>query len=126
MEQQFSDSDGINLGGADGIVKEILDAGRDFNQQLARSRMSFEDGLDYAAIWRTGVTFRLPVIVMHASQAIIASIGEDGLARSEAVDALIGHRQKQANAERKKRGIFPFGGRSSNKSDSPQEVDQQP
>lgn len=123
MNEQFSDNDGMNLGGADGLIKEILDAGTDFTQQIARSGMSFEDLMDYASLWRTGITFRLPVLVTHAQQAIVASIGADRLARGEAIEAIIGHRQRQAQIEQKKRKFLNFGNRG--KTESPQDVDQQ-
>lgn len=122
MNEQFSDSDGMNLGGADSLIKEILDAGTDFTQQIARSGMSFEDLMDYASLWRTGITFRLPILVTHAQQAVVASIGADRLARGEAIEAIIGHRQKQAQIELKKRRFLNFGNRG--KTESPQDTDQ--
>ncbi len=122
MNEQFGDGDGMSLGGADSLIKEVLDAGTDFTQQIARSGMSFEDLMDYAAIWRTGITFRLPVVVTHAQQAVVASIGADRLARGEAIEAIIGHRQRQAQIEQKKRRFLNFGNRG--KGQSPEETDQ--
>lgn len=124
MEQQFPDTDGFQVGNPDGIVKEILDPGTDFAEQLARAGLPFEDAMDYADLWRTGVTFRIPELIAHAVHAIVASIGADRLSRGEAIEALIGHRQRMAQVDPKKRSRFlNFGNRG--KSDSPEETDRQ-
>ncbi len=111
-EQNFNNpgTDGYNMAfNAAGIVQEFLNPGETFEQALIRSGMALNDAMDYAMMYRKGIAFRVPAMVLYAEHAMMASAGADRQARQEGLQAVIGrlHNTQEKQASKVKR---LFGG----------------
>ena len=93
-------ADGMNFARGQGILETLLDPGKTFEEFMIRGGMPMTDALDYAHIYRVGIAFRVPEMVMYAIHAFVASAGSDRLARTEAITGVIG-RQSFNNLDRK-------------------------
>ena len=93
--------DGLPFGKLSDVVGEFFKTGDNFLEVLVRSGMPFADAIDYATIWRKGIAFRNPELVMIAVSALVASMGADGGARKEALTAAIGRYHQEQAAQRK-------------------------
>ncbi len=122
-EQGYNDQDGFGFQNNEGIVREFLAPGSDFKEKIARGGFSIEDAMDWGEIWRVGISYRVPVMVEHADHAVTASIGQDRLGRTEAIQAITGSRQHAAELAAKKNGVFKFGRKGGNAEDGPQMLD---
>lgn len=117
------DQDGFGVQNMDGLAKEFLAPGADFKEKIARGGLSMEDAQDWGEIWRAGITFRCAIMVEHADHAVTSSIGQDRLARTEAISAVSGGRQHQMEMQARKRGLMPFGRRGGQAEENPQVSD---
>ncbi len=108
QESNFNNpgTDGYNMAfNAAGIVQEFLNPGETFEQALVRSGMPINDAMDYAMMYRKGIAFRVPAMVLYAEHALMASAGADRMARHEGLQAVIGrlanNQEKQASKARR-------------------------
>ena len=66
---------------AAGVLRELLNSGDTFEDQLLRAGVSQEEAEDIAAMFRTGITFQVPELVLHAQHSLIAAAGEGDKAK---------------------------------------------
>ncbi len=83
----FSGNDGMGMGRVADVVEQFLEPGQTFDEALVRSGMDWNDALDFSAIYRKGITFQRPEIIMYALHALMSHAGDNRAARHEALAA---------------------------------------
>ncbi len=73
-----------------GVLRELLNSGDTFEDQLLRAGISQEDAEDIASMFRTGITFQVPELVLHAQHSLIAAAGENDKAKLIALAGITG------------------------------------
>jgi len=108
--EQNQISDGLNYVRAQGILSELLNPGSTFEDFMIRGGLPMSDALDFAHIYRMGIAFRIPEMVMYAVHAFVASAGDNRAARTEGITAIIGRQSiQQPNTNGKARRFFKKG-----------------
>lgn len=77
-----------------GVLKIMLETGETFEDELLRAGLPRDDAEDIAEMFRRGVTFQVPELVLHAQHSLIASAAEGDKAKIYALMGL-GNRPSQ-------------------------------
>ncbi len=83
-------ADGIPFNRSPDAGKLFLEPGNTFEELLVKAGMPVEDAMDWAAIYRLGITIRSVRLVTHSYHSCIAHAGNDRMARMEALFSITG------------------------------------
>lgn len=59
-----------------GVIEKFLATGESFEDLLARAGLPREDAEDLAEIFRNGIAFQVPQLVLYAEHALVAAAGD--------------------------------------------------
>lgn len=83
-----------------GILRRFLESGETFDDQLIQAGLPMDDAESIAELFRLGVTFQLPELVLHASHVLLAATGANDKAKEYAIQGITGYRAQQRQPQR--------------------------
>ena len=102
-----SEVHGYPMASGQGVAKTFLEPADTFDGQLLRSGLPREEAELWASIWRKGLAYRVPSMVLHAQHALIAAEGEGGEAKYLALGAVTGQiPQTSGGTLKRARNVF--------------------
>lgn len=84
-----------------GVLKLLLETGETFEDVLLRAGLPRDDAEDIAEMFRRGVTFQVPELVLHSQHSLIAAAAEGDKAKLYALMGL-GNRPVQPSTPQRK------------------------